>query len=267
MLLITLQITKRMNIFIRYTLQMKKNLAVLFVFATCIMFSQNVAINASGAPPNASAMLDVSSTNKGILVPRVSLLSTTDVVTIPSPAVSLMVYNQNTGMTGGGVGYYWWNGTIWVAANQSFNQTYVAYSTAGLTTGTGGFVVVPGMAITLTVPAGMTGKFIIHADVGVLTTSGTNPSGTDVEIAVNGVWTPGSAGYKRVYLRPAAINTENNVWGNATMEQVLTLGAGTYTFDVRAWQQLSGGGTSSSTVGGASGSVLQGALIVQMILQ
>jgi hypothetical protein len=245
---------------------MKKVLLLLFVFLASFAKTQNVAINSTGATPNASAMLDVSSANKGILIPQVNLLSTTDIVTIPSPATSLLVYNSNAAMTGGGLGYYWWNGTIWVGMNQASNQTYVAYSTGGITSGAA-FTLIPGMAITLTVPAGMTGKFIIHADVGLLTTSGVNPSGSDVAIYVNGAWTPGSAGYKRVYLRPGTINTENNVFGNAVMDQVKTLGPGTYTFDVRGWQQLTGAGTSTSTIGGASGSVLQGVLVIQMSLQ
>ena len=246
---------------------MKKIILLLFIsFFSTICISQNVGINGTGASPNASAMLDVAATNKGILIPQVNLLSTTDVVTVPSPATSLLVYNSNATMTGGGLGYYWWNGTIWVGMNQASNQTYVAYSTAGITSGAA-FTLIPGMSITLTVPAGMTGKFIIHADVGILTTSAVNPSGTDVAIYINGAWTPGSAGYKRVYLRPGTITTENNVFGNAVMDQVKTLGPGTYTFEARGWQQLTGGGTSTSTIGGASGSVLQGALVIQMSLQ
>jgi hypothetical protein len=246
--------------------QMKKIVFCFFLLSALIAGAQNVGVNSTGNPPNSSAMLDVDATNKGMLIPRVSLLSTTDVVTIPSPATSLLVYNSNAGMTGGGVGFYWWNGVMWVALNQAFNQTYSAYSTGGVTTNAT-WQTIPGMTMTFTVPAGMTGKFIIYADVGILTTSAVNPSGTDVSININGTWTAGSGGYKRVYLRPGAINTENNVFGNAVMKQVKTLSPGVYTIDVRAWQQLTGAGTSTSTVGGASGSVLQGTLIVEMILQ
>ncbi len=45
--------------------------------------------------PDSSAVLDVSSTNKGLLMPRVSLNSSTDVTTVPSPKESLIVYNTN----------------------------------------------------------------------------------------------------------------------------------------------------------------------------
>lgn len=76
-----------------------------------------VGISATGVNPHASAMLDVSATNKGVLITRVSLSSTTDVTTIASPATSLLVFNTNASMTGGSVGYFYWNGTNWTKLN------------------------------------------------------------------------------------------------------------------------------------------------------
>ena len=61
--------------------------------------------------PHASAKLDVSSTNKGFLPPRVTLTSTTDASTIVSPAEGLLVYNL--GSVGLQAGYYYWNGANW----------------------------------------------------------------------------------------------------------------------------------------------------------
>ena len=66
------------------------------------------------AAPNTSSILDITSTSKGLLVPRVSLISTGDVATITSPAISLLVYNTNVAMGGGGVGYWFWDGAKWV---------------------------------------------------------------------------------------------------------------------------------------------------------
>ena len=71
--------------------------------------SQNVAINNDGSQPNASAMLDIKNANKGLLIPRVSLVSETDASTIPSPVVSLLVYNTNAALPEG-AGFYFWNG-------------------------------------------------------------------------------------------------------------------------------------------------------------
>lgn len=89
---------------------------------TCIIqtlsYAQNVGINSTGSAPNSSAMLDIDANNKGLLIPRVALTGTTDVVTISSPATSLLVYNT---ATAGGVtpGYYYNSGTsaspIWTS--------------------------------------------------------------------------------------------------------------------------------------------------------
>ncbi len=97
---------------------MKKLAIFTFLCVICLfsLSAQNVAINSTGAPANSSAMLDISSGSSGLLIPRVTLLSTSDVVTIPSPAISLLVYNTNAAMTGGAVGYWYWNGTQWIQA-------------------------------------------------------------------------------------------------------------------------------------------------------
>ena len=62
--------------------------------------------------PEASAKLDVTSSNKGFLPPRVTLTSLTDNTTIPNPATGLLVYNtgNNVGLV---AGYYYWNGSSW----------------------------------------------------------------------------------------------------------------------------------------------------------
>ncbi len=59
-------------------------------------------------------MLDIVNSSKGLLIPRVSLTSTTDASTIANPATSLLVYNTNASITGeyaAGVGYYYNAGT------------------------------------------------------------------------------------------------------------------------------------------------------------
>src|SRR5258706_5717807 len=58
-----------------------------------LSFSQNVSINASGDPALPSAMLDISSTNKGLLIPR---MTTSQRVMIVSPAQCLMVFDTDT---------------------------------------------------------------------------------------------------------------------------------------------------------------------------
>ncbi|QBA20519.1 hypothetical protein EU348_04715 [Chryseobacterium indologenes] len=69
----------------------------------------NVGVG-TNAPDN-SALLDLTATNRGFLLPRVSLTSMTDGTTVPSPAKGLMVYNSNTALTPYGEGLYVNSGT------------------------------------------------------------------------------------------------------------------------------------------------------------
>jgi microcystin-dependent protein len=82
---------------------------VLFFFLISIGVYGQTGIGTTS--PNASAKLDVYSTNKGFLPPRVTLTSATDATTIASPAEGLLVYNL--GSVGLQSGYYYWNGANW----------------------------------------------------------------------------------------------------------------------------------------------------------
>jgi len=97
-------------------MKVRKDLAITVfgLLMTLYVGGQNIAINTTGTAADATAMLDVASTKKGLLIPRVSLTSTTDATTIPSPTTSLLVYNSNAGMTNGAVGYWYWDGAKWV---------------------------------------------------------------------------------------------------------------------------------------------------------
>lgn len=70
-------------------------------------YSQNVGINATGATPNASAMLDISSTDKGLLAPRMTEAQRN---AIASPATGLLIFQTNNTS-----GFYYYDGTAWVA--------------------------------------------------------------------------------------------------------------------------------------------------------
>ncbi|MDO5978126.1 beta strand repeat-containing protein [Flavivirga spongiicola] len=67
-----------------------------------------------GTPlPNSSAQLDVVASDKGILIPRVSLLSSTDITTISNGNVeSLLIFNTST-ISDVRPGYYYWHNNIW----------------------------------------------------------------------------------------------------------------------------------------------------------
>ena len=68
-------------------------LLILLLTVNCKLLIGQVGINDNNASPDASAMLDVKSTTKGMLVPR---MTTTQRDAITTPATGLMVYNTTT---------------------------------------------------------------------------------------------------------------------------------------------------------------------------
>ncbi len=94
------------------------------------LMAQGVGINPNGDAPDNSAMLDIQSTDKGLLIPR---LSTTQRDDIAAPAVSLMIYNTTTACL------EWYNGDTWLqitCANNS-NPCNSSVGTAGADPATG----------------------------------------------------------------------------------------------------------------------------------
>ncbi len=51
---------------------MKKLLLIFILVSSLSLFAQNVGINSDGSAPDASAMLDIKSTTKGFLAPRMT---------------------------------------------------------------------------------------------------------------------------------------------------------------------------------------------------
>jgi hypothetical protein len=96
-----------------------------------------VAINNVGLPPDASAMLDISSTNRGLLVPRMTMAQRNAIVT---PATGLMIFQtDNT------PGYFYNAGTpaapVWsmlggTASPWLTNGSYVYYNGGNVGIGT-----------------------------------------------------------------------------------------------------------------------------------
>ncbi|MDF1674357.1 MAG: tail fiber domain-containing protein [Vicingaceae bacterium] len=87
-----------------------KNIIVLAVFiatslTTLAQNTEGVSIAPNVTPPHPSAMLDVQSSDKGVLIPR---MTEAEKNAIPSPEESLLIYQ-----TDGDEGYYYWDGTVW----------------------------------------------------------------------------------------------------------------------------------------------------------
>lgn len=95
-----------------------KNLLIIILLTFAILqLNAQVSINTTGSDPNSSAMLDVQSTDKGMLIPR---MTETQRDAITSPAEGLMIYQ-----TDGTAGFYYWNGTAWTSmAGSSSSATH-----------------------------------------------------------------------------------------------------------------------------------------------
>jgi hypothetical protein len=96
---------------------MKQLYSIVLFFVANVFVAQNVAINGTGAAPDASAMLDVAATNRGFLPPRVALTAINVAGPITAPATGLIVYNTATAGTSPNdvvPGYYFWDGAKWV---------------------------------------------------------------------------------------------------------------------------------------------------------
>ena len=210
------------------TIHMKKiiKISLAALLLGNFAFAQNVGINADASLPNNSAMLDVKHSNKGFLMPRIALTGTVDVTTIPSPAISLLIYNTST-ISDVTPGFYYWNGTVWVKSG--------ATGPTG-TTGTTG-------ATGATGPVGATGP--------------TGATGPSVTVAVFSGFVSPIAPNSQVYVFAGptvsvtlAVNTK--VVGVASAPFGLNINtAGTSDFYSGMCYQLSAGGTITNFVGGA----------------
>ncbi len=94
---------------------LKLSLVCGFWLTGLALFGQQpgVAINGDGSTADPSAILDISSINKGLLVPRIALVSTTTAEPVTDPQTSLLVFNTATS-NDVVPGFYYWQGSGWV---------------------------------------------------------------------------------------------------------------------------------------------------------
>ncbi|MBT3423261.1 MAG: hypothetical protein HN431_10675, partial [Bacteroidetes bacterium] len=113
---------------------MKKLVLILCLLATIsFAIAQTTVISDVSHSGDASAVLDVYSTTKGLLFPRIALTNTSSASPVSSPATSLIVYN--TASTGNVTpGYYYWNS----AAGANSDITSLTGLTTPLTVAQGG---------------------------------------------------------------------------------------------------------------------------------
>ena len=105
---------------------MKTLLLIMLIAAPFISRSQNTGIGT--ATPHNSAMLDVTSSNRGLLIPRMNTFNRTN---IPAAAPGLMVYDTDLNS------FMFYNGTSWESMGGSKARRIYIPANALSYTGTG----------------------------------------------------------------------------------------------------------------------------------
>src|SRR5690606_20019814 len=96
---------------------MKKNdflskFQILFITILLFSLSGTAQVGIGTTTPAGGSILDVTSTNKGLLVPRVNIANLATIAPVTGGAtVGLLVWNTNATQ---GLGYHYWDGSRWI---------------------------------------------------------------------------------------------------------------------------------------------------------
>lgn len=86
---------------------------MLFVAVNASFITESQAqVGIGTTTPDASSMLEVDATDRGVLIPRVAIANLSTAAPVTAPVESLLVYNTTVAT---GVGFHYWDGTQWVA--------------------------------------------------------------------------------------------------------------------------------------------------------
>ncbi len=86
---------------------MKNHILKILLVLPLAIFSQ---AGIGTTTPNPSSILDVTATDKGVLVPRVAIANLNTAAPVTAPIESLLVYNTTIAT---GVGFHYWDGAKW----------------------------------------------------------------------------------------------------------------------------------------------------------
>lgn len=235
---------------------------LVLVFLNSVAFAQ-VGIGTTN--PNSSAQLDITSTSKGFLPPRVALTGTADVSTIVSPATGLLIYNTATAGTAPNnvvPGYYYYNGTQWLhLAIVTVDNTYKLASTGTASvintqqsiTTYGSYVAINNSAITVSVPSGYSSSQVvlqwnIWGDVNTTTVA---TGSLRFEIVQTGT---SSNTISSVMMTGWSVASGTDVRYSAPVSYIISnLAAGTYTFNLYMQRETESGTITAFNFWGLSG--------------
>ncbi len=106
---------------------MKKGIVIIALFLVFLSGKAQTGIGTT--TPSPSAKLEVASSNQGFLPPRIALTATNAASPVTSPATGLLVYNTATSGTppnNVAPGYYYWNGSAWVAVLSTITTSSIS---------------------------------------------------------------------------------------------------------------------------------------------
>lgn len=198
--------------------------------------AQNIAINTTGAAPAASAMLDITSTDRGVLIPRMTAAQRT---AIASPATGLLVFQTDASTPIPANQFWYYDGTLWTPLFSS-RIGWSIWGNAGTTAGTNfigttdaqDFVVKTGgsAAANERIRVLSTGPVILNratgatGDVFSVYANGTGGLSSPGDYAINGYTNTGAGLYGEagnagglavVSVNAATTGTSNSLWSEA----------------------------------------------------
>ena len=110
---------------------------VLFIVAT-LFIGVNMTAQVGVGTTTPAGALDITSTNDGLLIPRI-VLTATNVATVTTPTESELIYNTATSAPGPNQvtpGFYYWNGTLWIRVTVGNSNDWALTGNTGTTAGT-----------------------------------------------------------------------------------------------------------------------------------
>lgn len=188
----------------------------LITGATFQSYSQNIAVNDNGAAAASNAILDVdvSTNNKGVLIPR---LTTAEITAMGSVTTGMLVYDETIN------DFKYFNGSNWV----TIGSTYVDGN--GIYTGSGalsGNTVISQAANTLGFTSSVVNAFSVDGTTFSIDASnnrvgiGTSSPSAELDVIGSMQLTDGTQGANKILISDA--------WGNASWSSNITI-AGTIT--------------------------------------
>ncbi len=105
-------------------------LGLFFLVLLSNTMTAQVGINTTN--PGDGSLLDISSDNKGLLVPRVDIVNLSTIDPIIGSTESLLVYNTDSTNGGAAKGFYYWNGTDeWILLGINILDSTDDWTTSG----------------------------------------------------------------------------------------------------------------------------------------